>query len=102
MAADVPKERTKELKWVYWGFLIRCRQETILCRIKYQNTLPDLPFDPKFLAYPFEPTRFSQYAATSLERNHKHELLCGSDVGVDVDLIDPAAFRIDRAGIVFF
>ncbi|KAL5970604.1 hypothetical protein TSMEX_001663 [Taenia solium] len=85
MTDDVPKDRVKEL-----------RQETILCRVKYYNNLPELPFDPKFLPYPFESTRFVQYAATSLERNHKHELLCETDVGVDVDLIDPSAFKTDR------
>ncbi|KAM7542287.1 hypothetical protein Aperf_G00000016948 [Anoplocephala perfoliata] len=87
MTDDVPKDRVKEL-----------RQETVLCRVKYHNNLPELPFDPKFLAYPFESSRFVQYAATSLERNHKHELLCQSNVGVDVDLIDPEAFKIDRNG----
>ncbi|EUB64024.1 RNA polymerase II-associated factor 1 -like protein [Echinococcus granulosus] len=85
MTDDIPKDRVKEL-----------RQEAILCRVKYHNNLPELPFDPKFLPYPFEPTRFVQYAATSLERNHKHELLCETDVGVDVDLIDPSAFKTDR------
>ncbi|VDL99184.1 unnamed protein product [Schistocephalus solidus] len=47
-----------------------------MCRIRYHNNLPDIPSDPKFLTYPFESSRFVQYAATSLERNHKHELLC--------------------------
>ena len=30
----------------------------LLCSVKYRNTLPDIPFDPKFLSYPFEPQRF--------------------------------------------
>ncbi|VDM30887.1 unnamed protein product [Hydatigera taeniaeformis] len=85
MTDDIPKDRIKDL-----------RQETILCRVKYHNNLPELPFDPKFLPYPFESTRFVQYAATTLERNHKHELLCETDVGVDVELIDPSAFKTDR------
>lgn len=72
------------------------RQETVLCRVKYHNNLPELPFDPKFLTYPFDSSRFVQYAPTSLERNHKHELLCETSVGVDVDLIDPDAFKISR------
>ena len=25
-----------------------------MCRVKYGNSLPDIPFDPKFIAYPFE------------------------------------------------
>nr|VZI05913.1 unnamed protein product [Spirometra erinaceieuropaei] len=56
-----------------------------------------IPSDPKFLTYPFESSRFVQYAATSLERNHKHELLCEADVGVDVDLIDPDVFKADNS-----
>ncbi|CAH8641818.1 unnamed protein product [Heterobilharzia americana] len=72
------------------------RTESLLCRLKYQNNLPELPFDPKFLAFPLEPSRFLQYVATSLERNYKHELLTETDVGVEVDLIDPDIFRIDR------
>ncbi|VDO07208.1 unnamed protein product [Rodentolepis nana] len=85
MSESVPKSRAKEL-----------RQETVLCRIKYHNNLPELPFDPKFLTYPFDSSRFVQYAPTSLERNHKHELLCETSVGVSVDLIDPDAFKISR------
>ena len=26
----------------------------LVCRVKYGNSLPDIPFDPKFIAYPFE------------------------------------------------
>lgn len=29
----------------------------LVCRVKYSNVLPDIPFDPKFLSYPFEPLR---------------------------------------------
>ncbi|KAG5443697.1 RNA polymerase-associated factor [Clonorchis sinensis] len=83
---DYPQDRAKEL-----------RVESLLCRLKYRNTLPELPFDPKFLAYPLEPSRFLQYVATSLERNYKHELLTETDVGVDVDLIDPDVFKIDKS-----
>ncbi|VDD79318.1 unnamed protein product [Mesocestoides corti] len=96
MADEVPKDRVKDLRQgpsISQCFLFR--QETILCRVKYHNNLPDIAFDPKFLTYPFESSRFVQYAATSLERNHKHELLCETDVGVDVDLIDPDVFAPD-------
>ncbi|CAI2735789.1 unnamed protein product [Schistosoma spindalis] len=82
---DSSQDRGKEFK-----------TESLLCRLKYQNNLPELPFDPKFLVYPLEPSRFLQYVATSLERNYKHELLTETDVGVEVDLIDPDVFRIDK------
>ena len=40
----------------------------LLCKVKYLNTLPDIPFDPKFIAYPFDPNRFIKYNSTSLEK----------------------------------
>ncbi|KAF6772026.1 hypothetical protein AHF37_09144 [Paragonimus kellicotti] len=84
---EYQQERAKEL-----------RPESLLCRLKYKNALPELPFDPKFLAYPLEPSRFLQYVATSLERNYKHELLTETDVGVEVDLIDSDIFKMDKSG----
>ncbi len=67
----------------------------LVCRIKYSNNLPDIPFDPKFVTYPFEANRFVQYNATSLERNYKHELLAEHDLGVTIDLINPDTYKID-------
>uniref|UniRef100_A0AAX7T751 RNA polymerase II-associated factor 1 homolog n=1 Tax=Astatotilapia calliptera TaxID=8154 RepID=A0AAX7T751_ASTCA len=67
----------------------------VVCRVKYCNTLPDIPFDPKFITYPFDQHRFVQYKATSLEKQHKHELLTEPDLGVTIDLINPDTYRID-------
>ncbi|XP_043086323.1 RNA polymerase II-associated factor 1 homolog [Puntigrus tetrazona] len=67
----------------------------VVCRVKYGNSLPDIPFDPKFIAYPFDQHRFVQYKATSLEKQHKHELLTEPDLGVTIDLINPDTYRID-------
>lgn len=64
----------------------------LLCSVKYKNTLPDIPFDPKFLSYPFDAQRFIQYNPTSLERNHKHELQTEVDLGVPIDLILPETY----------
>lgn len=48
--------------------------------------------------------RFVQYKATSLEKQHKHELLTEPDLGVTIDLINPDTYRIDpnskRSGVV--
>ena len=30
----------------------------LVCKVKYNNTLPDIPFDPKFITYPFDPNRY--------------------------------------------
>ena len=70
----------------------------IVSRVKYGNALPDIPFDPKFITYPFEANRFVQYNATSLERNYKHELLAEHDLGVTIDLINPDTYKIDLMG----
>merc|ERR1712038_834111 len=61
---------------------------------KYSNTLPDIPFDPKFMTCNdiFGNTRFIDYKPTSLERNYKYEILTEHDLGVAVDLILPDAY----------
>ena len=37
-------------------YILSCRSE-LIHRVKYNNTLPDIPFDPKFIAYPFDANR---------------------------------------------
>ena len=34
------------------------RNLDLLCSVKYKNNLPDIPFDPKFLPYPFDSQRY--------------------------------------------
>lgn len=65
-------------------------------RVKYNNSLPDIPFDAKFIAYPFESNRFVDYKPTTLEKNYKHEMLTEVDLGVNIDLIDPDTYAIDH------
>ncbi|XP_074640116.1 RNA polymerase II-associated factor 1 homolog [Tubulanus polymorphus] len=71
------------------------KRSELVCRVKYNNTLPDIPFDPKFITYPFESNRYVQYNQTSLERSYKHELLTEHDLGVVIDLINPDTYKID-------
>lgn len=66
----------------------------LICRVKFNNNLPDFPFDPKFITYPFDSNRFVEYKPTSLEKNHKHDLLTEHDLGVNIDLIDPDLYAI--------
>lgn len=68
------------------------KKSDLVCRVKYNNTLPEIPFDPKFVAYPFDPNRFLQYQSTSLEKSYKHELLTEHDLGVVIDLINPNTY----------
>ncbi|GMT10484.1 hypothetical protein PFISCL1PPCAC_1781 [Pristionchus fissidentatus] len=67
----------------------------LLCRVHYSNTLPDIPFDGKFLPCPFVSLdRFIPYKPSNLEKEHKFEVSCEADIGVDIDLIDPATYAI--------
>lgn len=67
---------------------------SLFVKVKYNNTLPDIPFDPKFLVNPLSLSRFVDYKTTSLEQNSKHELLTPMDLGVDIDLILPERYAI--------
>ena len=62
--------------------------------MKYCNTLPDLPFDTKFISYPFASNRFVNYSTTSLERNYLYDVLTEADLGVDVELVIPNAYNL--------
>lgn len=85
------------------------KKAELVVNVKYRNTLPTLPFPPKFLPYPFDPARyggrmggcanracggsrararrFVTYTRTSLEKHHPYEMLVPPNVGVDFDLI---------------
>lgn len=76
------------------------RRSELVCRVKYCNTLPDIPFDPKFIQYPFESTRFIQYNPTSLERNYKYEVLTEHDLGVTIDLINKDMYAADHNAVL--
>jgi RNA polymerase II-associated factor 1 len=64
-----------------------------ICKFRYLNRLPEIPFDPKFLAYPFDELRFARYATTSLEKNYKFQLHTEFDMGIPIDLIEPNAYK---------
>merc|ERR1712048_1415921 len=64
----------------------------LICRVKYTNRLPDIPFDPKSIKYPFARERFIKYKPTTLEKLCKVELHTDFDLGVNIDLIDPETY----------
>merc|ERR1711970_503085 len=64
----------------------------LICRVKYTNTLPDIPFDPKSIKYPFRRDRFIKYKPTTLEKLCKVELHTDFDLGVNIDLINPETY----------
>lgn len=71
------------------------KRSDLICKVKYCNTLPDIPFDLKFISYPFESTRFIQYNPTSLERNYRYEVLTEHDLGVNIDLINKDIYAVE-------
>lgn len=70
------------------------KQDWFLAKLKYRNALPDIPFDPKLLQYPFDPLRFVRYIPTTLEKKFKFDMRPEPDLGIHVDLIDIG--RYDR------
>lgn len=79
-----------------YSFLIDIiSRSELINKVKYCNTLPDIPFDLKFITYPFENDRFIQYNPTSLERNYRYEVLTEHDLGVTIDLINRDLYQSD-------
>lgn len=71
------------------------RRSDLITRVKYCNRLPDIPFDLKFITYPFPSTRFIEYNPTSLEKNYRYEVLTEHDLGVHIDLINRDIYQGD-------
>ncbi|XP_060836968.1 RNA polymerase II-associated factor 1 homolog isoform X1 [Rhopalosiphum padi] len=71
------------------------KRSDLVCKVKYCNMLPDIPFDLKFLSYPFDATRYIQYNPTSLERSYKFEILADHDLGLNIDLVNKDKYTID-------
>lgn len=67
------------------------------CKLKFQNTLPDIPFDPKFIMVPSEFNKYAQYKTTSLERNYKYQPLhTDAQLGIPIDLIDASVYTTPK------
>ncbi|KAI2806150.1 RNA polymerase-associated factor [Blomia tropicalis] len=60
----------------------------LICPIKYGNSLPEIPFDPKLLESKFDIKRFSNYMLSSLENSYCYDLWFETDCGISVNLID--------------
>jgi len=59
-----------------------------VCSIRFNNDLPSVPFDPKFVKYPFPNDRFHKFQPTSLDRLQKPVLHVEKDVGVPINLFE--------------
>ncbi|TYZ58111.1 hypothetical protein PybrP1_011665 [[Pythium] brassicae (nom. inval.)] len=69
------------------------KQSEFLATLEFRNALPDLPFDTKFLKYPHESERLIKYKPNTLEADYTYEIHEEANLGLSVDLIDPAKYE---------
>jgi RNA polymerase II-associated factor 1 len=74
--------------------LYKAKSNFVCHDVKFQCALPNIPLDAKLLAYPLDPQRFVPYRTTTLEKNHKFDLITETDLGIHIDLIDPNTYKI--------
>ena len=67
-------------------------QRKFLCPLLFSNELPELPFDPKLLEYPFDSERHYVYRPTTLEKEEKQIMLNEPNLGIPISIIDPLAY----------
>lgn len=79
--------------------LYKTKSNFVCHDMKFQSALPTIPLDAKLLAYPLDLQRFVPYRTTTLEKNHKFDLLTESDLGIHIDLIDPNAYKIPQSSL---
>ncbi|EKX52282.1 hypothetical protein GUITHDRAFT_102185 [Guillardia theta CCMP2712] len=71
----------------------RSRADTFISKMKFRNDLPELPFEPKFLASQMDVKKLTSYSFTSLEKNFKYSLLTEPNLGIHIDLIEPETYE---------
>ncbi|EFC37618.1 predicted protein [Naegleria gruberi] len=73
-------------------------KSSFLCNMKFQTGLPEILLDPVLLEYPKDFTEnFIGYKTTSLEKNHKFELLTENNLGINMNLINPFVYYKDES-----
>jgi len=70
-------------------------KSNFVCSLHFMNTLPEVPFEPKFLRMPMD-NKYFEYKTTSLERKYKYQPISDVDVGVNLDLIDYSVYEIPK------
>ncbi|KAH7479103.1 hypothetical protein PRIC1_009344 [Phytophthora ramorum] len=69
------------------------KQSEFLASLEFRNSLPDIPFDTKFVKYPHEPERLIKYKPNTLEMDYTYEIHEEPNLGLTIDLIDPAKYE---------
>jgi len=66
--------------------------------MKFQTGLPPIQLDPVLLEYPLDCIqKYIPYKTTSLEKNHKYELLTEPNMGININLINPYVYTKSSA-----
>jgi predicted naringenin-chalcone synthase len=69
------------------------RESDFVCKVKYKNTLPEIPFDVKTLKYDVDLSQYVPYSHTSLMKNHVWEYY--PETSFPLDLVDIEAWNPD-------
>ena len=65
-----------------------------MCRQRFQNTLPELPFNPKLVEFPFPRDRLYSYKTSQLIENTPYKVLPpDNELGTSLNLIDMKVFE---------
>jgi RNA polymerase II-associated factor 1 len=72
------------------------RKTPFIARVSYQNTLPDLPCDPKMLIPPLDRHELSKFKLTQMELAFRPDLISGMEPG-NLPLIDAQRFCVTKA-----
>jgi RNA polymerase II-associated factor 1 len=76
------------------------KKEDLICPVEFTNTLPSLPLDPKLMIYPFDDdflTAFDVMNGVSADAAVPYELYSQANLGLQMNLIDPAAYEAPAA-----
>ncbi|KAL9658443.1 hypothetical protein ABK040_005987 [Willaertia magna] len=70
-------------------------KSSFLCNMKFQTALPTIDLDPILLEYPIDNNnmKYISYKTTSLEKNHKYELLTEPNMGININLINSSIYK---------
>ena len=72
------------------------RPTDFICKMKFFNTLPDIPSEPKLLNIALPVETFAEYKTTSLQRDFRHDLIVRNDLSLGIDMIDPDNYLVPR------
>jgi hypothetical protein len=63
------------------------RPSEFVCKMKFFNTLPDVPSEAKLAVVALPLEEFGVFHPTSLQHEHKHEVVVGNDLALQVVLM---------------